>query len=118
MPALTPLRSYAVRLLSHFEAGPNAGTAALDKVVPTGDLIEPLSPRELEVLRLIALGKTNLEIARQLILSRGTIKAHAASIYRKLDVTNRTEAVARARAAGYPSLTPYLFLHLTPANNP
>ncbi|HWQ83161.1 MAG TPA: LuxR C-terminal-related transcriptional regulator [Anaerolineales bacterium] len=97
---INPLRSYAVRLLSHFEAEPNAVIAAQDKVVPTGNLIEPLSQRELEVLRLIALGKTNLEIARQLIVSRGTIKAHAASIYRKLDVTNRTEAVARARQLG------------------
>ena len=69
-------------------------------VSPNNNLIEPLSRRELEVLRLIALGKTNLEIARQLIVARGTIKAHAASIYRKLDVTNRTEAVARARQMG------------------
>jgi LuxR family maltose regulon positive regulatory protein len=60
-------------------------------------LVEPLSQRELEVLHLIALGNTNPEIARQLIVSTGTIKAHTASIYRKLDVANRTEAVARAR---------------------
>ena len=40
---------------------------------------------------------TNKEIAQHLIVAPGTIKAHAASIYRKLDVTNRTEAVARAR---------------------
>lgn len=60
-------------------------------------LVEPLTDRELEVLRLMAVGKTNEEIARQLIVARGTIKAHAASIYRKLDVANRTEAVARAR---------------------
>ena len=48
----------------------------------------------------MALGKTNKEIAQQLIVARGTIKAHTASIYRKLDVTNRTEAVARARELG------------------
>jgi LuxR family maltose regulon positive regulatory protein len=65
-----------------------------------GDLVEPLSQRELEVLHLIALGRTNQEIARQLIVAPGTIKAHAASIYRKLDVANRTEAVARARQVG------------------
>jgi LuxR family transcriptional regulator, maltose regulon positive regulatory protein len=60
-------------------------------------LIEPLSARELDVLRLMAMGKTNQQIAQQLIVAPGTIKAHAANIFRKLDVANRTEAVARAR---------------------
>ena len=60
-------------------------------------LVESLSSRELEVLQLIALGRTNREIAGQLIVSPGTVKAHTSSIYRKLDVTNRTEAVAHAR---------------------
>lgn len=66
---------------------------------PAG-LIEPLSGRELEVLHLLAVGKTNQQIAQQLIVSPGTVKAHTASIYRKLDVANRTEAVARARQLG------------------
>ncbi|MEW6402168.1 MAG: LuxR C-terminal-related transcriptional regulator [Chloroflexota bacterium] len=66
---------------------------------PTG-LIEPLSGRELEVLDLIALGKTNQEIAQHLIVAPGTVKAHTASIYRKLNVANRTEATARARQLG------------------
>ena len=52
------------------------------------------------MLQLIALGKTNHEIARQLVVSPGTVKAHTASIYGKLDVANRTEAVARARQLG------------------
>jgi LuxR family maltose regulon positive regulatory protein len=59
-----------------------------------------LSQRELEVLHLMALGRTNQEIAQQLVVARGTVKAHAASIYRKLDVANRTEAAARARQLG------------------
>jgi LuxR family maltose regulon positive regulatory protein len=63
-------------------------------------LIEPLTVRELEVLHLIAQGKTNREIARQLVVARGTVKAHTSSIYRKLDVANRTEAAARARELG------------------
>ena len=63
-------------------------------------LIEPLSVRELEVLHLMAVGNTNQEIARQLIVSPGTVKAHTANIFRKLDVANRTEAVARARQFG------------------
>lgn len=65
-----------------------------------GGMLEPLSERELEVLKWMAEGKTNQDIAEQLIVARGTIKAHAASIYRKLDAANRTEAVARARQLG------------------
>jgi LuxR family maltose regulon positive regulatory protein len=63
-------------------------------------LIEPLSERELEVLRLIAEGLTNPEIASRLFLSLHTIKAHARHIYGKLGVRNRTQAVAKARALG------------------
>jgi LuxR family maltose regulon positive regulatory protein len=63
----------------------------------TGGLVEPLSPRELEVLRLIAQGLSNNEIAARLVLSTGTVRVHTASIYRKLDVESRTQAVARAR---------------------
>jgi LuxR family maltose regulon positive regulatory protein len=64
---------------------------------PSAALAEPLSGRELEVLALMALGRTNQEIARQLFVAPGTVKAHAASIYRKLEAANRTEAVTRAR---------------------
>jgi len=104
----SPLREYAIHLLSQFDAEPHVVTAAVEKVSPTGDpsassgqaLVEPLSQRELEVLHLIALGRTNQEIARQLIVAPGTVKAHTASIYRKLDVANRTEAVRRARDLG------------------
>lgn len=66
----------------------------------TGVLIEPLTEREIEVLELIALGMTNKEIAQQLIVAPGTVKAHTSSIYRKLNVTNRTEAAARAWEIG------------------
>ncbi|NMC80942.1 MAG: response regulator transcription factor, partial [Chloroflexi bacterium] len=95
-----PLRDYALRLLSQFDAEPHGAPATAEKAPPAGDLPEPLSPRELEVLHLMALGRTNLEIARQLVVAPGTIKAHAASIYRKLDAANRTEAVAHARQLG------------------
>jgi LuxR family maltose regulon positive regulatory protein len=91
---------YARHLLSQFDTECRVDIKLKEKASPTSSLIEPLSPRELEVLHLMALGMTNLMIAEQLIVSRGTIKAHAASIYRKLDVTNRTEAVARARQLG------------------
>ncbi|MCB9104461.1 MAG: tetratricopeptide repeat protein [Anaerolineales bacterium] len=60
-------------------------------------LIEPLTPRELEVLHLIAEGHTNQAIADQLIVTVGTVKAHTNNIYGKLSVSNRTQAVIRAR---------------------
>jgi LuxR family maltose regulon positive regulatory protein len=93
-------RDYAIHLLSKFEAEPHFIAAVQEKVPQTGKLVEPLSPRELEVLHLMALGRSNQEIARQLTVAPGTVKAHTASIYRKLDVANRTEAVARARQLG------------------
>ncbi len=87
---------YAQKILEAFS---RTGQASSSASQPAG-LIEPLSRRELEVLHLLALGKTNQEIAGQLIVSPGTVKAHTASIYRKLDVANRTEAVTRARRLG------------------
>ncbi len=95
-----PLRDYAIHLLSQFDVESHTIPVAHGKASPAGDLVDPLSQRELEVLHLMALGRTNQEIARQLIVSEGTVKAHTASIYRKLDVANRTEAVARARQLG------------------
>jgi LuxR family maltose regulon positive regulatory protein len=93
------LRDYALRLLSQFNFELHPITAQ-EKTPPSETLVEPLSQRELEVLNLMALGRTNQEIARQLIVAPGTVKAHTASIYRKLEVANRTEAVARARQLG------------------
>jgi LuxR family maltose regulon positive regulatory protein len=61
-------------------------------------LPEPLSPREHEVLQLIAAGLTNSEIAEALIISPETVKKHTSNIYSKLGVSHRTEAAARARA--------------------
>ena len=71
----------------------------LAKVIGS-DLVEPLSERELEVLHLIAAGLTNQEIANRLYLSRHTVKVHARNLYAKLDVGNRTQAVAKARSLG------------------
>jgi LuxR family maltose regulon positive regulatory protein len=63
-------------------------------------LIEPLSERELEVLGLIAAGLSNREIADQLVVAISTVKTHINNIYRKLDVSKRTQAVARGRELG------------------
>jgi LuxR family maltose regulon positive regulatory protein len=56
-----------------------------------------LSERELEVLRLLAAGLTNRQIAEQIVVSISTVKSHVHHICNKLDVGNRTQAVARAR---------------------
>ena len=64
---------------------------------PPSGLIEPLSERELEVLRLISQGCSNPEIARRLFLALNTVKVHTRNIYGKLDVHSRTQAIARAR---------------------
>jgi LuxR family maltose regulon positive regulatory protein len=91
---------YVRRLLSAFPdtkpepAGPPSAQAS------ESDWIEPLSEREIEVLALVAEGLTNQEIASRLFLSHHTIKAHTRNIFGKLDVHNRTEAVARGRSLG------------------
>jgi ATP/maltotriose-dependent transcriptional regulator MalT len=56
-----------------------------------------LSEREREVLNLLASGRTNSEIARDLFVAVGTVKSHTGNIYRKLGAKNRAEAIARAR---------------------
>ena len=58
---------------------------------------ETLSAREVELLRLVAAGASNREIAAQLMISDQTVKTHVSRILRKLDVTSRTQAAARAR---------------------
>ncbi len=63
-------------------------------------LIEPLSEREREVLGLLAAGRTNREIADELYVSLGTVKAHTHQVFAKLGVRGRTEAAARARDLG------------------
>jgi len=90
------LRSYASRLLSNF-----GSDVSVKPDQPTGDsLIEPLSQRELEVLRLIAKGLSNREISERLFLALSTVKGHTRIIFDKLQVQRRTEAVARARELG------------------
>ncbi|MEZ4623049.1 MAG: response regulator transcription factor [Caldilineaceae bacterium] len=60
-------------------------------------LVEPLTDREREVLRLLAAGLSNAAIAEQLVVAVGTVKTHLKHIYGKLDVQSRTQAVAQAR---------------------
>jgi LuxR family maltose regulon positive regulatory protein len=82
--------AYALRLLNALgEAAP-----------PPQPLIEPLSERELEVLRRVAAGYSNQEIAQELVLAISTVKKHIGHIYGKLGVGSRTQAVAQAREIG------------------
>ncbi len=90
---------YLARLLHAFEEkpgepGPGRAAAALPGV------IESLTARELEVLGLLAEGKANQRIAKELVVSLDTVKKHISHVLDKLGAANRTEAVARARQLG------------------
>ena len=67
---------------------------------PEAKLLEPLTARELEVLRLMALGRTNRQIAEELVISLGTAKNHVEHIRLKLETSDRTQAVVRALELG------------------
>ena len=71
--------------------------AAPARVVAHQPLLDPLSPREQEVLALLAQGFSNQQIADRLIISLNTSKRHVKHVLAKLVVTNRTQALARAR---------------------
>src|SRR5437762_909785 len=75
------------------------GSNLLDEAPPASAVPNPgLTRRELEVLQFLALGHSNRDIARQLFLSEKTVKAHLAAIFRKLGVSNRTQAALAAIA--------------------
>jgi LuxR family maltose regulon positive regulatory protein len=97
------LLAYSGELLAAFAAvepgaPPTPGADQARK--PGAGPVEPLSERELEVLRLVAAGLTNQAIADRLFIAVSTVKSHTNSIYGKLGVRNRTQAVAQARALG------------------
>jgi LuxR family maltose regulon positive regulatory protein len=88
------------RLLRAFDethAAPHAGRGAA-AAVP--GLVEPLTDREVEVLGLLAAGRSNQRIAEELVVTLDTVKKHVSHVMDKLGVVNRTEAVARARELG------------------
>lgn len=94
---------YLTRLLAAFPATlkaehgtPKVAAAKLPSAGYVPHLVEPLSQRELEVLRLIADGKSNAEVAQTLVIAISTVKTHTNSIFGKLQVTSRTQALARA----------------------
>jgi LuxR family maltose regulon positive regulatory protein len=91
---------YCGRLLAAFPAADPSDARPLKSVGDEIALIEPLSQRELEVLRLIDKGMSNREIAQEMILALDTIKGYTRRIYGKLGVHNRTHAVAKALTLG------------------
>lgn len=97
---LRPLLREAVR---RGEALPWLDTLLADTqpvAQPAPDLRQALSERELEVLTLLAEGLSNREIAARLVVAETTVKKHITHLFDKLDVTSRTQALARARALG------------------
>ena len=93
-----PLRDYADKLLAAFTPSDETPESKTNNL--RAQIIDPLSQRELEILKLIALGLSNREIGERLFLALDTVKGHNRRIFEKLQVQNRTEAIARARELG------------------
>ena len=91
---------YTGKLLAVLEADAQKLENTSSLPPPAQPLIEPLSPRELEVLHLMAQGLSNQEMSERLFLALSTVKGHNRNIFGKLQVQRRTEAVARARELG------------------
>lgn len=97
--------AYVRRLLAAFPKAQTVERRAQNQAAPalrstlerSNALVEPLSERELEVLRLIVAGYSNPEIGQRLVIATGTVKRHINSIFSKLDVRSRAQAIARAR---------------------
>jgi LuxR family maltose regulon positive regulatory protein len=84
-----PAETYARKLISHFDQ-------ADPKPTDSNGLVEPLSDRELDVLRLLATDLSGPDIARHLVVSLHTVRTHTKNIYAKLGVNNRRAAVRTA----------------------
>jgi len=92
-------QAVAQRVLQHFAVSPTP--ASLPSRVPgAAEVLAELTAREVEVLRLIAKGVRNRQIAEQLVITEKTVSNHVSNIYNKLQVADRVEAMLRAREAG------------------
>ena len=87
---------YLARLQRAFGAGPPVPGSGRDTAAVPG-IVDPLTSREMEVLVMLAAGRSNQAIAGQLVVSLDTVKKHVGHVLGKLGAANRTEAVARAR---------------------
>ena len=86
-----------VRSINEFLGEGDVAEPTHQSTRPIVELAEPISGRELEVLRLIATGMSNREIADELVVTVGTVKKHLNNMFGKLSVRSRTQAAARAR---------------------
>jgi LuxR family maltose regulon positive regulatory protein len=91
---------YVRELLAAFDAPEQGRTEGAEQGVPPQPLLEPLSQRELDVLRLLGAGLSNPEIAKELYIAVSTVRSHCKSIYGKLNVHRRWDAVQRAQELG------------------
>ncbi|MCB0212835.1 MAG: tetratricopeptide repeat protein, partial [Anaerolineae bacterium] len=99
----SPHTAYIKSLLAaiqHEAAEKKSAPLSVSPAIPSESLIEPLSDREMEVLRLVAAGSSNSQIANSLIIAQGTVKKHLSNIFGKLNAESRTQAVAHARELG------------------
>jgi LuxR family transcriptional regulator, maltose regulon positive regulatory protein len=87
---------YLARLRRAFSVGQPAADSGRDTAAVPG-IVDPLTSRELEVLRMLAAGRSNQAIAGELVVTLDTVKKHVGHVLGKLGASNRTEAVARAR---------------------
>jgi LuxR family maltose regulon positive regulatory protein len=91
---------YITQILNAFEATDHRQATTEPALGASSLLIEPLTPRESEVLALLGRHLTNQEIAEELVVSPSTVKTHTLNVYRKLAVNSRKQAVARATEIG------------------
>lgn len=89
------LPSITAKVVSEFSKISKPSRKLKDEMVP-----DPLSPREIEILRIVAQGASNKEIADRLFISEGTVKNHLSSILSKLGVRDRMQAILKAREYG------------------
>jgi len=100
-PARSVPLGYLGRLARSFEGVAEATPQNAAQAAPVGlRLVEPLTEREQQVLRLLAAGEPNQQIAKELVVSLDTVKKHVTHVLGKLGAANRTEATARARELG------------------
>ena len=96
---------------ARFDAADASARSRARRAAAVPGIVEPLTSRELEVLEMLAAGRSNQAIAGQLVVTLDTVKKHVSHVLGKLGAANRTEAVARARELG-------LSLTLRPGHRP